>query len=406
MKKTIALVLGGGAPNLTLMAGAVAALDDAGVKFDVVSTSGAGMLIGLLYAAPKGRDRAAALQNTVNMGVHDAIYRFFPVNFKVFHKPGTLAQAYTKYWQIAADNRKAIEGPAGDFRDQWLKMLSASPLFAPWAEAWKQFLGKFSSPDNKSGDAQRFFDDWAALMLATFCPTDLSAASQGMCQPAPFVEQAVDFSKLKEFEGDFYMSAYCIESGKMEIFEKKEITIEQFQAALAFPLIYAPFKMNGMTYLEGAAKDTLNFKGLLEKRKRKGHPVIDTIVVLDVLGMKELIAEPRGLYDAWVKSIIVPLTAIAEDDIKLFEQLHLENKVNLKKYFRGKKPKLVKIDFQKQISHNNWPNVLDWSYSNLSALYEAGYRAGSAAAKKVRPAKRSTKARKGQRPASSSGSTR
>ena len=381
---TIALVLGGGAPNLTLMAGAVAALDDAGVKFDVVSTSGAGMLIGLLYAAPKGRDRAAALQNTVNMGVHDAIYRFFPVNFKVFHKPGTLAQAYTKFWQIAADNRKAIEGPAGDFRDQWLKMLSASPLFAPWAEAWKQFLGKFSSPDNKSGDAQRFFDDWAALMLATFCPTDLSAASQGMCQPAPFVEQAVDFSKLKEFKGDFYMSAYCIESGKMEIFEKKEITIEQFQAALAFPLIYAPFKMNGKTYLEGAAKDTLNFKGLLEKRKGKGHPVIDTIVVLDVLGMKELIAEPRGLYDAWVKSIIVPLTAIAEDDIKLFEQLHLENKVNLKKYFRGKKPKLVKIDFQKQISHNNWPNVLDWSYSNLSALYEAGYRAGSAAAKKVR----------------------
>lgn len=383
MKKTIALVLGGGAPNLTLMAGAVAALDDAGVKFDVVSTSGAGMLIGLLYAAPKGRDRAAALQNTVNMGVHDAIYRFFPVNFKVFHKPGTLAQAYTKFWQIAADNRKAIEGPAGDFRDQWLKMLSASPLFAPWAEAWKQFLGKFSSPDNKSGDAQRFFDDWAALMLATFCPTDLSAASQGMCQPAPFVEQAVDFSKLKEFEGDFYMSAYCIESGKMEIFEKKEITIEHFQAALAFPLIYAPFKMNGKTYLEGAAKDTLNFKGLLEYRK--GYPkVIDTIVVLDVLGMKELIAEPRGLYDAWVKSIIVPLTAIAEDDIKLFEQLHLENKVNLKKYFRGKKPKVVKIDFQKQISHNNWPNVLDWSYSNLSALYEAGYRAGSAAAKKVR----------------------
>jgi predicted patatin/cPLA2 family phospholipase len=160
--------------------------------------------------------------------------------------------------------------------------------------------------------------------------------------------------------------------------------IEHFQAALAFPLIYAPFKMNGKTYLEGAAKDTLNFKGLLKHRNehRKDHrKVIDTIVVLDVLGMKELIAEPRNLYDAWVKSIIVPLTAIAEDDIKLFEQLHLANIKNLKKYFDGKKPKLVKIDFQKQISHNNWPNVLDWSYSNLSALYEAGYRAGSTAAK-------------------------
>src|SRR5215470_8005597 len=308
---TIALVLGGGAPNMTLMAGAVAALDEAGVEFDIVSTSGAGMLIGLLYAAPKGqrgdikRDRAAALKNTVNMGVHDAIYRLFPVNYKVFHQPGLLAQAYTKFWQIAANNREAIEGPVCDFRDQWLKTLSASPLFAPWAKAWKQFLGKFSSPE--SGDAQRFFDDWAALVLATFCPTDLSVASQGMCQPAPFVEEAVDFSKLKQFKGDFYMSAYCIESGKMEIFEKDKITIEQFQAALAFPLIYAPFKMNGKTYLEGAAKDTLNFKGLLDKHKGRRRPVIKTIVVLDVLGMKELIAEPRGLYDAWVKSIIVPL---------------------------------------------------------------------------------------------------
>jgi len=381
---TIALVLGGGAPNLTLMSGAVAALDDAGVEFDIVSTSGAGMLVGLLYAAPKGRegegdirrDRAAALKNTVNMGVHDAIYRFFPVNFKVFHKPGTLAQAYTKFWQLA---REAIEGPVGDFGDQWLKMLSASPLFAPWAEAWEQFLGKFSSPDNKNGDAERFFNDWAALMLATFCPSELSATSQGMCQPAPFVEQAVDFSKLKEFKGEFYMSAYCIESGEMEIFEKKEIMIEHFQAALAFPLIYAPFKMNGKTYLEGAAKETLNFKGLL--KARMGRPnVIDTIVVLDVLGIKELIAEPRSLYDAWVKSIIVPLTAIAEDDIKLFEQIHLTNIDNQKKYFGGKKPNLVKIDFHKQISHDHWPNVLDWSYSNLSALYEAGYRAGTAAA--------------------------
>src|SRR5262249_55562925 len=154
-----------------------------------------------------------------------------------------------------------------------------------------------------------------------FCPSDLSAASQGMCQPAPFVEQAVDFSKVKEFKGDFYMSAYCIESGEMEIFEKDKITIEHFQAALAFPLIYAPFKMNGKTYLERAAKDTLNYKGLLEKRKETGAPAIDTIVVVDVLGMKELIAEPRNLYDAWVKSIIVPLTAIAEDDIKLFEQV-------------------------------------------------------------------------------------
>ncbi len=50
-----ALVLGGGAPNMALMAGAVAAFADRGIVFDVVSTSGAGSLAGLLWLAPKGQ---------------------------------------------------------------------------------------------------------------------------------------------------------------------------------------------------------------------------------------------------------------------------------------------------------------------------------------------------------------
>ena len=40
-----ALVLGGGAPNLALMAGAVAAFNKRNKRFDVVSTSGAGALV-------------------------------------------------------------------------------------------------------------------------------------------------------------------------------------------------------------------------------------------------------------------------------------------------------------------------------------------------------------------------
>jgi NTE family protein len=79
--------LSGGAPVLTFMAGALVALDERNVKFDVVSASGAGMLVGLLYAAPAGGPgkRQEALKNTVDMGVSDQIYDRFPVNFKVFH---------------------------------------------------------------------------------------------------------------------------------------------------------------------------------------------------------------------------------------------------------------------------------------------------------------------------------
>ena len=55
---------GGGAPTLTLQSGALAALHEKGVEFAAISTAGAGMLIGLLYAAPKGMSPAEALRRT------------------------------------------------------------------------------------------------------------------------------------------------------------------------------------------------------------------------------------------------------------------------------------------------------------------------------------------------------
>jgi predicted acylesterase/phospholipase RssA len=63
-----ALLLGGGAPTLTLQAGALAALHDKEVRFDVVSTAGAGMLVGLLFVAPKGTSPGQALESTKEMG--------------------------------------------------------------------------------------------------------------------------------------------------------------------------------------------------------------------------------------------------------------------------------------------------------------------------------------------------
>ncbi|MBI3144698.1 MAG: patatin-like phospholipase family protein, partial [Pseudogulbenkiania sp.] len=89
-----ALLIGGGAPNSTLMAGALVAFLEQGVEFDVISTSGAGALMGLLYAAPKAGTPAEALRQWAQMGVADPIYGMLPVNYKVFMKPGDEAAAY------------------------------------------------------------------------------------------------------------------------------------------------------------------------------------------------------------------------------------------------------------------------------------------------------------------------
>ena len=96
---------------------------------------------------------------------------------------------------------------------------------------------------------------------------------------------------------------------------------------------------------------------------------IDRIVVFDVLGTEQLIRKPRNLYDAWVLSMIVPLVSISANELELFEL----------KYDRkrpGDEGKLLhRIRFADEIPVDHWPNVLDWSYSNLQELFDAGQRA-------------------------------
>jgi len=123
------LMLGGGAPNLTLMSGAVAALDERmkaqQQEFSVVSTAGAGMVVGLLYAAAKGMSRREALEKTKEMGVHDSIYSLFPVNYKVFHKAGPLAEAYTRFVGSLPKIPMADSPSAKLFSDSMALMFSA-----------------------------------------------------------------------------------------------------------------------------------------------------------------------------------------------------------------------------------------------------------------------------------------
>lgn len=316
----VGLVLGGGAPNLPLMSGALLALDEAGVEFDVVSTTGAGMLIGLMYAAPRHGTREETLKATREMGVHDSIYNAFPVNFKIFHKAGPMAEAYTKFHQ------------------EWLSKIP------------------------RRTSQERLISDLTQFWMASFCPGDMSPEQNGLCQPPPWIDLAVDFDKLSAFEGDFLMSAYCIEDEKEVSFFNDEITSDHFKAALAMPLIYAPYKMDDKTYLEGSAFNTLAFNpgGVMSKN------LIDTVVYFDILGQRKLITEPKTIYDAWVHSIINPLTRIAEMDTKAYEDGDAKlDGVDV-----------LRMPFRNNISDEQWPRVLEWSYSNMSELFDIGYKTG------------------------------
>ena len=327
-KARTALVLGGGAPNMALMAGAIAAFAERGVVFDVISTSGAGSLAGLLWLAPKGQSAADALRSVVTMSIADSIYKLFPVNYKVFQKPGTWA-------------------------DMWRQALATNPWFAVKVKDYEQ-----SAP-------YALWADWMALCAATLSPSGLTSSSWGLCAPIPFIEHLIDFDRMRHIKPHFYLNAYNATDQQIDDFTKEMITPEHFRAALAFPFIYGPYRLNGKLYYEGAVVDSLNFKDLVEK-----HVGLETIVVLDVLGSDLLIREPRDLYDSWVLSMIIPLVKAAEDDLDLFAVKHNRGW----RRADGAKTDLFKVEFD--IPQQYHVEVLDWSASNASRLFEIGYQAG------------------------------
>ncbi len=321
-----ALILSGGAPNLTLMSGALYAFEEKGVKFDVISTAGAGAIAGLVWMSPRDADAFKALKNLINMGMYDTIYRMFPVDYKLFTTPGPWADLYRVFMQSI-----------------------------PW-------VGKIPE-QNLQTEIQRLFSDWVLLLFSMFCPTGMTPYNKGLFANASFISGIVDFENIKKIGPEFYINAYNITDKRMEIFSKNEIGNDHFLASLSFPFLYPPHEMNGKQYIEGAARDCMNFKPLVEK-----HPEIDTIVMFDVMDVDQWIRTPRNMYDAWVMSIIVPLVAVAKDDTKIFEIEHNTGKDG--------KPirKLVKIPFD--VPEDRLPHIMDWSRGNLRNLFEIGYQCG------------------------------
>ena len=337
-----ALVLGGGAPNFTLMAGALLAFHRANVKFDLISMAGGGAVLGLTYLAPKGDITSEeALLNTPNIGVSDIIYAAMPINYKVFNKPGHDAEVF-RHW------------------------FSANPAVRPWL--------------NQHGmtNAQKLYSDQLQMLGAIMCPSNLNIYSKGMCAHAPFIQELVDFNKLAASPIDCVVNAYCIEDQAVVEFEKSELDIHAFRASLSFPFIYPPYRFKGKHYYEGAAYQALNFR---DAAARRG---IDRIIIFNVM-TTQLIRRPRNLWDAYGQSIILPLVANAQNELAMIEHWqthghavangpatsHLQMTSSGQRWHR---PEIYQLHFDIPAEHREFS--LDWTRSNLEYLFELGYRQG------------------------------
>jgi NTE family protein len=246
------------------------------------------------------------------------------------------------------------------------------------ADVYRNTLASYLDNFPQDTPFQMLIYDWIRLVAATFSPTNLSLISTGLSAAAPWVEKIVNFRKLQEFPGAFYLNAYNVDKEEIDTFFTEDIGADHFRAALAFPFLYPPFPMRGRNiklynydknlynYIEGSAVDSFNFESLFADIKIHQKHNIKNVIVLDVLSNRKMIRNPKSLYHAWVQSIMVPLVFMAEDDLKIFQRTYQTD-------YPGVTFKPVNIS----IPDNRWPTLLDWSRSNLSILYDIGFEAGT-----------------------------
>jgi|GEM_PF-474427 len=387
MPRTI-LALGGGAPNFTIMTGVLLALDEAGLKIDHLSMTGAGMVAGLLYIAPKGGEekRREALENTMNLGISDPIYAGLPINYKIFQKSGRGA-------------------------DLMRQMMSRNPVMQRWLHQHGMTNG------------QKLISDWVQLMAAMASPGDMGWFSRGMCAHAPFIEEVVDFAALARSEIDCSIGAYCLDDNKPRTFEKKDIGPDTFRAALSFPFIYPPFKWrDGKYYIEGASFHALNLQEVIEDaRDDDSKETITTVILVDIL-QPNLIRKPRTIWEAYSQSVITPIVGSARkelDQFKSWVQFNVDSGLNRARrttikdasgherrstmimtepYIDGSakeiqeqlskmRPSLFEVSVQ--IPSDRREDLMTWKKSNLEYLFNLGYFAGKEFAAEAQSMQRS-----------------
>jgi predicted acylesterase/phospholipase RssA len=322
MKK--ALLLGAGGPLGGLEAGALIALDEMGVSFDIISGACIGSVLTLTYSSPaNGMSGREALELWCNAsGLSDLIYpSLCPANFRVFQKNA---------------------GFMNSLSDSFLETMTAmNPFFTL----------------DPSNDFQRLMNDLYLYWLTAMTPGTLFPEQTSISRIAPFLGNFIDFENIRNVDRDVYINALNITDRKIEIFGKNDITLQHVIAGSSLFFICPQQNINGKWYGEGSYLDCLNYRGLLQ-----AHADIDTIVVMNILNKAAVVRTPRNLYDAYNLSIMLPFITIAEDDTKLFEAKH-KGKVNL-----------MKVQFT--IPDDHAPYVMDWSASNFRILRDIGYDAG------------------------------
>lgn len=336
--RKIGIALGGTAPAMTLMSGAMLAFDECNVEFDVISTTGVGGLIGMLYLAPKGKSRKQALSDLPNLFVSDWLYQFVPVNFKVFHKNSPFA---AKFY---------------DLRKHMREQLDKLPI---------------------AGDeAKRFIGDWMELWATALTPVSSQFARSGFMSHVPLVDDLVDFKLLNEITRTrFYLNAFSLVTRRLRIFDnwdKRDLSVDNYNGAQAMYMLFPPVQTPEDLLMTGATRDPTGLQAVWTKERDNLWGVLTMDPHAECFWR-----QPTDAYDAFQLMLMNPIVHLQRLILALYART--DALVNSPPAGATPNPGGVKLprlySIKAAIPKDHWPNMFKWTRENAMVLQKAGYEA-------------------------------
>lgn len=360
-----AMALSGGGPPVGLQVGALKALQENGIEFDVFTTDCIGSWTACIYNSQPKAKRFAKMKEFYNACfVPDDIFEGFSVPINVFATD--YFQDLMIYWEKLFDYR-TYQG-----------LLLPQRIY----EYMLYYLNPFNCPQN-SVDLSLMItkamslNPYARLMFKLYYQSRKTGRAW-LLGPQnygdDFVGRFIDFKRLMTIETMIYLNAFNLTQRKINLFVNREdhptyspISLKALKANSSILGYLENWEIDGHKYCEGAVADTVNFKDLV-----RNHPDLDEVWVINILDYKE-VKPPQNQLEADLLAIELPLATIAHDDIKLFA-------FHLKEAGLDKRIKLIKIN----LSYKD----LDffWKQSTLMKGIQVGYNGALATVKNYRKA--------------------
>lgn len=342
----VGIVLSGTAPAMTLMSGAMLAFAERDVEFDVISTTGVGGLIGMMYLAPRGGDRRKALRELPNLFVSDWLYKVVPINFKVFQKYSSLAPAFYRL-------RKA--------------------------------LPQFTIPPEEPAELKRLFNDWLQLWATALTPFSHEFVRETFMSHVPLVQDLVDFDKLKTSTTKFYLNAFSLASRRLRIFDHTQLTPDIYNGAQAMFMLLPPVATEHDLLTTGATRDPTGLQAIWIKERDN----LKGVLAMDPL-TRCFWRKPTDAYDAFQLMLMNPIVALQQFVYGVYAKTDaLVNGLpaNSPAAIEPMDPAPVKVPrlfgMPVAIVKGDEPTILKWTHANAVALQDAGYRAALPVAERL-----------------------